>query len=89
MNILKSFQSTKIKLTSTNEQINLREEFDVLDEGKELNSLKKIKMNDHTLITHMTDEILNRNFRIDELNKKREVFSNDFSKMKSYKFKLK
>ena len=37
----------------------------------------------------MTDTILNRDYRIDELNKKREVFSNDVSKIKRYKFKLK
>ena len=37
----------------------------------------------------MLDESLNRDFRIDESNKKREVFSNDVSKIKRYKFKLK
>ena len=37
----------------------------------------------------MIDEILNRDYRIDELNKKREVFSNNVSKIKRYKFKLK
>ena len=37
----------------------------------------------------MSDEILNCDFRIDELNKKRVVFSNDVSKIKRYKFKLK
>ena len=34
----------------------------------------------------MTDKILNRDYRIDELNKKREVFSNDVFKIKRYKF---
>ena len=65
-----------------NEKINLREEFDVSDEGKELTSLKSIRRNDQTLINHISDEILNRYFRIDELNKKREIFSNDVSKIK-------
>ena len=37
----------------------------------------------------MTDVILNRDCRIYELNKKREVLSNDASKIKRYKFKLK
>ena len=37
----------------------------------------------------MIEEILNHDYRIDELNKKRKVFSNDFSKIKKYKFKLK
>ena len=55
--------------TSIYEQINLKEKFDVSDEGKELNSLKNLRRNDHTPITHMSDEILNRDFRIDELNK--------------------
>ena len=32
---------------------------------------------------------MNRNYRIDELNKKREVFSNNVSKIKRYDFKLK
>ena len=65
--------------SSINENINLREEFDVLDEGKELNSLKNIRRNDQTSIGYMIDEILNRDYRIDELNKKREVFSDDVS----------
>ena len=37
----------------------------------------------------MTYGILNRDIRIYELNKKRKVFSNDVSKIKRYKFKLK
>ena len=37
----------------------------------------------------MTDEILNRDYRIDELNNKREVFGNDVFKIKRNKFKLK
>ena len=37
----------------------------------------------------MIDENFNRDFRIDELIKKREVFSNDASKIKRYRFKLK
>ena len=37
----------------------------------------------------MTDENFNRDYRIDELNKKREGFGNDVSKRRIYKFKLK
>ena len=48
--------------SSINGRINLREEFDVSDEGKELNSLKNIRRNDQSSITNMTDEILNRDF---------------------------
>ena len=36
----------------------------------------------------MTYKILNRDFRIDELDKKREVCSNDVSKIKKYKVKV-
>ena len=75
--------------SSINEKINLREEFDVSDEGKKLNSFKNIRRIDQTSITDMLDKCLNRDLRIDELNKKREVFSNDVSKIKRYKFKLK
>ena len=37
----------------------------------------------------MSEDILNRDFRIEELSNKREIFSNDVSKIKRYKFKLK
>ena len=37
----------------------------------------------------MTDEILIRDFQVDELNKKREMFSNNVSKIKTYQFNLK
>ena len=71
------------------DKINLREEFDVSDEEKELNSLKNIRRNDQTSITNMIDLILIYEYRIDELNKQREVFSNDVSKIKRYKFEFK
>ena len=54
-------------------------EFDVSDAGKELHSLKNIRTNDKTPITHMLEDILNRDFGIEELSNKREIFSNDFS----------
>ena len=53
-----------------NEKINLRGEFDVSDEGKELSGLKNIRRNDQTSITNMIDKILNHDYWIDELNKK-------------------
>ena len=37
----------------------------------------------------MSEDILNRDFGIEELSNKREIFSNDVSKIKRYKFKLK
>ena len=39
-------------------------------------------MIDQTSITNMTDKIYYRDFRIDELNKKRKVFGNDVTKIK-------
>ena len=62
-------------------KINLRDEFDVSDEGKELNSLKNIRRNDRTPITHISEDILNLDFRIEELSNKKEIFSNDVSKI--------
>ena len=75
--------------SSINDKIHFREEFDVSDEVKKLNNLENIRRNDQTSITNMTDEILNRDYRIDELNKKKKGFNNDVSKVKRYKFKLK
>ena len=63
-------------------KVNLRDEFDVSDEGKELSSLKNISRNDRTPITQISEDILNRDFRIEELSNKREIFSNDVSKIK-------
>ena len=37
----------------------------------------------------MSEDISDREFRIDELSNKREIFSNDVSKIKRYKHKLK
>ena len=68
--------------SSINEKINLRDEFDGSDEGKDLNSLKNIRRIDQTSITNMTDEILYCDFRTDELKKKREVCINDVSTIK-------
>ena len=84
----KVLNSLLLNDSSINEMINLREEFDVSDDEKGLNSLKNMKRNDQISITNMTDEILNRDYRIDKSNKKREVFSNDVSKIKRYEFKL-
>ena len=71
------------------ENVNLRDEFDVSDEVKELSSLINIRKNNITPITNISEDILNRDFRIEELSNKREIFSNNVSKIKRYKFKLK
>ena len=69
-------------------KIDLRDEFDVSDEGKVLSSLKNIRRNDRTPITHISEDILNCDFRIEELGNKREIFNIDVSKIKWYKFNL-
>ena len=75
--------------SSIDEHINLRDEFDVSDEVKELSILKNKKRNDRTPIINISYDIVNRDFRIEELSNKREILSNDASKIKRYKFKLK
>ena len=37
----------------------------------------------------MSEDILNRDFRIEALSNKREIFSNDVSKIKRYKYNFK
>ena len=75
--------------TSIDEKINYRDEFDISDEGKELSTLKNNRRNDRTSITNISNDIINRDFRIEELSNKREILSNDVYKTKKYKFKLK
>ena len=75
--------------SSIHEKVNCREEFNILEEGKELHSLKTIRINDKTPITLMSHGIFNRDLRIDEWNKKREKFGNDIFNIKRHKFKLK
>ena len=61
MEILKGFQLMKI-----NEKVNLRDKFDVSNEGKELSSLKNIRGNDRTPITNISEDIVNLDNRIEE-----------------------
>ena len=70
-------------------KVNLRETLDILEEGKELHGHKTIRINDKTPITQMSYDIFNRDFKIDELIKKREKFSNDVSKIKRHEYTLK
>ena len=69
--------------SAIDKKVNLRYEFDVSDEGKEFSSLKNIRSNDMTPITHISEDILNLDFRIEELSNKKEIFSNDVSKIKA------
>ena len=60
--------------SSIRENVKLREEFDISDEGKELNSIKTTRRKDQAPITQISDDIYNRDFKINELNnKKREI----------------
>ena len=51
--------------SSIDEKVNLRDEFNVSDEGKELSNLENIRRNDRTPITNISDVIVNRDFRIE------------------------
>ena len=75
--------------SSIEEMTNLRDEFDDSNEGKELSSLKRNRKNDKTSIIYMTDDIRERDFRIEELSQKREILSNNVNRIKRYNFKLK
>ena len=46
-------------------------------------------MNDRTPIINISDDIINRDFKIEELSNKREILSNNVNKIKRNKFKLK
>ena len=74
--------------SSVDRKVKLREVFDI-SEGKELPIVKHIRRRYMITITTMIDEIFNLDFKIDQLNKKRERLSNDTYNIKSYKYKLK
>ena len=50
--------------SSINEKINYRNEFDNSEDGKELSTLKSNRRNDKTSIMNISDNIINRDFRI-------------------------
>ena len=56
--------------SSINEKINYRNEFDNSEDGKELSTLKSNRRNDKTSIMNISDDIINRDFRIEELSNK-------------------
>ena len=74
---------------SINKNMLLRQDFDLSEDGKRLTSLKTTRRNDITLIGNITESIDNIEFEIDELSKKREVFSNDVNKIRKHKCNLK
>ena len=59
--------------SSIHKKVKLREEFDISDEGKELHTFKTIRRKDETPITQISDDIYNRDLKINELNNKREI----------------
>ena len=71
--------------SSIDEKIYYRDEFDISDEGKELRTLKNNRRNDRTSIINISDDIVNRDFRIEELSNRREILSNAFYKTKTKK----
>ena len=75
--------------SSIEEKINLRDEFDISNEGKELSSLNCNRRNDRTPIINISDDIINRDFRIEGISNTRELLSNDVNKVKRKKIKLK
>ena len=74
---------------SINKNVLLRQEFDLSEDGKRLTSLKTTRRNDITLIGNIIESIDNIEFEIDELSKKKEVFSNDVNKIRKHKCNLK
>ena len=68
--------------SSIDEKINYINKFDISDEGKELSTLKNNRRNDRTSIVNISDDIINRDFRIEELSNKREILSNEVNKTK-------
>ena len=73
VDVYKARNSLLLIDSSINDKINLREEFDISDEGKELHTFKTIRRKDETPITQMSDDIYNRDSKINELNNKREI----------------
>ena len=74
---------------SIDEKIALRQDFDISEDGKRLTNLKTTRRNDTTSIVTITELIDNREIEIDDLSKKREVFSNDVNKIRKHKCNLK
>ena len=75
--------------SSVDRKFKLKKEVFDISEGKELPILKRIRRRYMTTITTMIDEVFNLDFKIDQLNKKRERLSNDTYNIKIYKYKLK
>ena len=53
-----------------------------------LNNLKNTRRNDTTLIINATDSTNDREIEIDELSRKRNIFSNDLNRIRKHKNNL-
>ena len=74
---------------SINKQIILRHDFDISQDRKGLNSLKHSRRNDSTLIINAIESINDREIKINDLRRKRNIFSNDVIRITKHKNKLK
>ena len=74
---------------SIDEKIALRQDFDISEDGKRLSNLKTERKNDTISIVNITESIDSREIEIDNLRKKREVFSNDVNKFRKHNCNLK
>ena len=72
-----------------NENIILRKDFDISEDGKRLNSLENSRRNYFTLIINATESINDREIEIDELSSKRDIFGNDVNRIRKHKNNLK
>ena len=71
--------------TSTKELFLLRQDFNISDNGKRLHSLKHPRRKYSTFIINTTYEINDRETKIDDLLKKRDMISNDVNMIRKYK----
>ena len=67
----------------------LTQESNLSDNDKQLNSLKNSGGNYSISIINPTYEINDKEFEIDDLSKKWDIFSNAINRMRKYKNKLK
>ena len=66
---------------SINENIILRQDFNISEDGKRLNSLNNLRRNYSTLIINATESINDREIEIDELSRRRDIFSNESTRI--------
>ena len=72
-----------------NENILLRQEFNISEDGKWLNSPKNSRRNDSTLIIDAIYSINVKEFEIDDLTRKTDIYSNDINRIRNHKNYLK